>query len=476
MFDKTQLLLYKYLLLFFSCIPFISCNNAKDNAAENTWIGGQIINPKLGYVMILKDRTPIDSIKLDNDNHFLVNPSCIKPGLYSFKHNEFQLIYLEPGDSLMLRVNTVDFDESIAFTGKGAERNNLLMELFLSNERELQLIPSYYNLSPKEFQHKIDSLKNIRQNIYDDFIAKNPNEKKGFEEVILANFTYADYTKKELYSTANKGEMEVSKKEDFPDDFYDYRNNLDYGNENLRYYYPYYRFFNTYFDNLAYLEYASEAEYNKRTYLHTINKLKIIDSLVTNDTLKNNLLRRNIYYYILDGKNQEKKAEVFDFFIQKNSNEKHKASMKTLYDASLALTPGKKIPNLFLLNTDNTLKDIHSILKKPSVIYFWSAQSIKHFKNIHIKAAELKSKYPEYDFIGINTDTHFRKWRTIVTKSGYDSSMEFQFDNIDEAEKKLTLNAASKTFIVDKDGTILDRALSLFSSKMEAQLLGYLNR
>lgn len=476
MFDKTLLLLYKKLLLLFFCIPFISCNNAKDTAAENTWIGGQIINPKIDYVMILKDKLPIDSIKLDKDNHFLVNPSCIKSGLYSFKHNELQLIYLEPGDSLMLRVNTVDFDESLAFTGKGAERNNLLMELFLINERELQIIPSYYNLSPTGFQKKIDSLRSIRKKLYDEFFAKNPSEEEGFKEVALANFTYADYTKKELYTIANNGELEVSKKEDFPKDFYSYRKKLDFGNENLRFYYPYYRFFNSYFDNLAYLKYADQEDYNSRTYLHTINKVKLIDSLITNDTLKNNLLRRNVYYYILDGKDGNKKTEVFDFFQKKNTNPKHIASMKKLYDASLALTPGKKIPNLFLLNTDNTLKDIHSVLKRPSVIYFWSSQSIKHFKNIHIKAAELKSKYPEYDFIGINTDTHFKKWRTIVTKSGYDTSMEFQFDNIDEAEKKLILNAASKTFIVDKDGTIIDRTLSLFSSNMEAQLLGYLNR
>lgn len=468
--------MYKKLLPLLFCIPFLSCNNAKDNLAENTWIGGQVVNPKLDYVVILKDRVPIDTIQLDKNNHFLINPSCIKSGLYSFKHNEYQLIYLEPGDSLMLRVNTVDFDESLAFTGKGAERNNLLMELFLYHEKELRLIPSYYNLSPNAFQKKIDSLKDNRKKLYDEFIAKNPLEGEGFKEVALSNFTYSDYTKKELYTIANKGELEVAKKEGFPKDFYNYRDQLDFGNENLRFYYAYYLFFNNYFDNLAFLKYAEKEDFNKRIYLHAYNKVKIIDSLITNDTLKNNLLRRNVYHYILDSKDDDKKAEVFNFFLAKNTNPQHKNAMTKLYNASLALSPGKKIPNLFLLNTDNTVKDIHSILKKPSVIYFWSSQSIKHFKNTHIKAAELRSKYPEYDFIGINTDSHFKKWRTVVTKSGYDTATEYQFDNIDEAENKLMLNAASKTFIVDKDGTILDRTLSLFSSNMEAQLLGYLNR
>ena len=40
----------------------------------------------------------------------------------------------------MLRVNTLDFDESLSFTGMGSKSNNLLMDLFLLNEEEIELM------------------------------------------------------------------------------------------------------------------------------------------------------------------------------------------------------------------------------------------------------------------------------------------------------------------------------------------------
>ena len=60
--------------------------------------------------------------------------------MYTFSHVEFQVFYLNPGDSLMLRVNTLEFDESLSFTGMGSKGNNLLIDLFLLNEAEIEFI------------------------------------------------------------------------------------------------------------------------------------------------------------------------------------------------------------------------------------------------------------------------------------------------------------------------------------------------
>ena len=59
----------------------------------------------------------------------------------------------------MLRVNTVDFDESLTFSGTGAARNNLLIDMFLINEAEDQQMPPMYLLTPNNFEAKIDSFK-----------------------------------------------------------------------------------------------------------------------------------------------------------------------------------------------------------------------------------------------------------------------------------------------------------------------------
>jgi peroxiredoxin len=159
-----------------------------------------------------------------------------------------------------------------------------------------------------------------------------------------------------------------------------------------------------------------------------------------------------------------------------NTNKKHVAEVSKMLETTVKLTPGNTVPNVALVNTENVVKDLISIIKAPTVIYFWSGQSPAHYKNIHNRAAELKSKYPEYDFLGINTDTHFKKWRQTISKSGYNPLQEFQIENLSDAEKKLLLKYKNSAIILDKDGVILEGKTNLFNTNFEELLLGFLNR
>ncbi len=462
------------LLLLIFCIPLISCENSNNNGSGETWVGGQIINPKSDYVVLFKDHNLLDTIKLNSENFFYYKMDSVTPGLYSFTHKEYQIFYLEPGDSLMLRVNTVDFDESLTYSGKGAARNNLLIDFFLMNENENMLMPPFYRLSPSAFEDKIDSLREIRLQRYAEFEG-NHHMSKGFKKVALANINYDYYSKKELYTSANAVNKNL-RIEDFPKNFYAYRDKIDFGNVSLRAYYPYYRFLNRYFDNLAHNKNNTTVSYlNRNSYAHNYNKIKVIDSLVKCDTLKNNLLRTCTRRYLINGKNPENEKRIVALFKEANTNKAHHIEISKLIEATICLAPGNTLPNVLLVDYHNVMKDMHSIVNRPTVLYFWSAESIKHFKNLHSRAFELKDKYPEYDFKGINTDTHFKKWRGVVQKSGYNKLQEYQLENVKDAELKLLLNSMNKAIILNKNSVILDANTNLFSPNFEEMLLGYLN-
>ncbi len=132
-----------------SIILFYSCKQ-QEKKDDATYFGGQIINPKSSKVYFLKNDKYLDSASLDKNNKFLFKFDKLTPGLYTFSHgNEYQYVYLEQKDSIILRLNTWDFDESLAFIGKGAERNNFLMSLFLYEEDEDRLFRPFYLLPPK---------------------------------------------------------------------------------------------------------------------------------------------------------------------------------------------------------------------------------------------------------------------------------------------------------------------------------------
>ena len=80
---------------------------------STTYFGGKIKNPVDKYVYFSKNDKVIDSAKIDENNKFSFDLDSIEIGLYTFNHGpEFQYIYLEPKDSLLIYLNTWDFDES----------------------------------------------------------------------------------------------------------------------------------------------------------------------------------------------------------------------------------------------------------------------------------------------------------------------------------------------------------------------------
>src|SRR5699024_5034888 len=109
------------------------------------------------------------------------------------------------------------------------------------------------------------------------------------------------------------------------------------------------------------------------------------------------------------------------------------------------------------------------------VLFFWSKKDIQHHKVIHTRAKELHAKFPEYNFIGINTNGHFKRWRSEIEKSGYDKDSEFQLFNPELAEKQLVITSNNKVIILDNNGVIRNGHINIYHRNIENELLQYLN-
>jgi len=450
---------------------FYSCDDSSTRNKDMTYIGGEIINPKMDKVILSKGNCILDTIYLDETNHFLFVGEKLEPGLYSFQHGEYQKFFLEPGDSLILRVNTMDFDESLTYTGKGAERNNLLMEFFLSNEQEHQLLQEIAQLSATEFEVKIDSMRDARLQSLGHVI-KEAHQSKNFLKVARAAIQYDHYSMKEMYISINKN---PERRKQIPAAFYNFRKDISYGDSMLTTYYPYYQFLDRHLNNVASEEILNETSSHNVAFQHTQKKLDLIDSKITYDTLKNNLLRTTAMRYLLRCNEKQKQQQVATKYANLSNNNSHVVEITQILDATLKLTPGNNIPPIVVVDAENMSKGIDAVIKKPTVIYFWSYNSVAHYKNIHSRAAELKQRYPEYDFIAINTDTHFRKWRNIIGKNAFNLKCEYQFENSNQAGKDLVLTSINKAIVVDANGVILESNTSLLKLTFESELLGFLN-
>ena len=278
----------KYFISAILIILIFSCKTAKEDTAL-TYFGGEIINPKANFVLLLKDDIVIDTLFLDDNNRFLNNYEAINEGLYTFKHgNEFQYIYLKPADSLLVRLNTWDFDESLVFSGDGSAKNEFLINLFLQNEEEEMEMYQYFNLGEVKFQKVIDSLSAKRGTIFHDFLTTEDNLSENFKKLASAAINFPLYRFKEVYPFYYK---KFNKLDNFPklsNTYYNYRKNINLNEEDLVLLYTYQNYVVSYLYNLSYQ--LKEVDHSKNNI--TINILNATIENIELETFKNTLLKK----------------------------------------------------------------------------------------------------------------------------------------------------------------------------------------
>ncbi|WP_136480945.1 TlpA family protein disulfide reductase [Cognatitamlana onchidii] len=466
------------LLLVLTCFGCI--NDSKKKDVHYAYLGGEIINPNSNYIILSQRERVIDTIKLDGRNRFLYKIKNVNEGIYTFSHGgEYQIVLIEPADSLLLRLNTLDFDESLVFTGIGDKKNNYLINDYLENEIEERHILRLCQLSPNTYQNHIDSLKLKKLEALKKF-KKKYDYSPLFEEIALTNINYSYYSNKEVYPFVHYGKNKAAILASLPNDFYDYRKNIDYNDESLSSYHNYNTFLRHHFRNLslkAHDEHAMGKSFNRKSVCYNLDRLKLIDSLVVNETIKNDLLNYFTIKYLASSKNEVSNNAILKSYLNKSTNDKDKEMISQYTKSINLLKDGSKIPSVSLIDYNNQVLDLENIIVRPTVITFWSYLYYQHFKESHYKLIELKEKYPEVDFISINVDKFgIEKSRKILKNNEFTQENEFQFKYPKEASKALAIHPMTKTIVIDQDHKIVNSNTNIFSIYFEKELLGLINR
>ncbi|MGB5646601.1 TlpA family protein disulfide reductase [Muriicola sp.] len=455
----------KYLL--YILVGLIAGSCLRDKGDEKYVIfAGEIVNPTSDQVVLFKGEEALDSVKLDADNRFVFKLDSVSEGLHHFYHNpELQYVYLENGDSLQVRLNTSDFDESLVFSGKGEEINNFMLEMFLLREEEEFLINSMYELEPEEFRLKIDSLKNNKLALLEQTNTEFEISPKAFDLaksfiVYSSNISMEAYP---FYHRRRSGEPAIHQ---LPDSFYGYRNEVNYNDEDLTYLRPYYNFMKFHLGNLAYTMCKSNCEDIEKASRHlhfNEHKLKLIDSLITQKELRDNLFRNVAIDYLLKHDTEEHNKIFIKDFKRLSHNNVHNEEINTLYEGIINMQPTKTLPDftLYTYNGDEVkLNDLEN--KGPVVFYFWSGSEPGHFKNITKRVTELKQEHPEYHFIGINLRTDHSKWKGMVDTNKLEHSEQFWTNNYEKAVQTLIIYNPNKT-IIARNGVIVDAFANIYN-------------
>lgn len=470
---------YIALLVALFSITF-GCDNAIGHNDDYAFIGGEIINPKNKNVIIYNTAGKVlDSLTLDANNRFIHKIDNLHSGLYSITHGgEYQMVILEHEDSLMFRLNTYDFDESLVFTGNGAKKNNYLIKTYLSNEREAKKLVRYAKMEPEAFLTFIEKRQAQQLAAFHEFLTHN-EESEFFKSIIEANINYNSYADKEIYPFAYFGNNKLIHIKDLPEDFFAHRNDADYNSNHLSRFLSYNRFLSSHIDNLAINSYyetnAYHSKFNRHAMDYNMSKLDLIDSIISDVTIKNNHLKYKTIDYISHNHTEAEANDLLNHYLAKSTDEEDKTYIKDLVASLSSLRQGNPLPNLAVVNHSDTEHLLKEIITKPSIIYFWSSNSKSQYRNSHYRVKKLKSKFENVDFISINVNDNDDKfWKNIIGNYDFSTLNEFKFKNSKDARKTLVLNYLNKSIIVDKNADILHPNANIFSSEFEGILIDLL--
>lgn len=449
----------KYFISAILTVLIVSCSpSSSDNM---TYFGGQILNPKSDFVLFLKDDKVIDSVTLDEDNRFMTELESIEEGLYTFKHGvEFQYVYLEPKDSILVRLNTWDFDESLVFTGIGSSKNNFLISLFLQNEKEESKTHQWFKHDEEEFQKRIDHLRKRRMEMYNEFANSSEAISEGFAALSNSAINYPLYNLKEIYPYYHRIANRLKSFPEVSQNFYAFRNDVDLNNQGLVAFYPYQNYVVSYLYNLSH--HLQEQDSSKDHT--TLNVLNAIVEHIELEGFKNTLLKRivvNDFFKSASTCNFDE--EVLSLFLENCSNESAIAQVKNLVHDSQQITTNEPMSDFEVVSFDNEVVSVSEVISdQPAVIYFWSTEFLSS-QYLVKRIQYLERKFPHILFVGINLHES-DDVRNEPNLKKLNINKQFRLTKTSDAHNFLTSNYP-RTIILNKD-LIVKNGFTYLDSKM----------
>ena len=475
---KVYCLRKNYFLSVFSLLlsmgfllGFSSCSTSEDR--EITFFGGKIKNPKDRYVYLSRNKQVIDSALLDDHNKFAFELDSVKEGLYLFNHGpEFQYLYLEPTDSVLLYLNTWDFDESLIFSGKGSAKNNFLINLYLQQERTEKSFKENYKLEEEEFAQLIDKGIQKQLEAYNEFLDGQENAPSAqFDKLAKTGIYFPFYFMKEYYPF---NYMWMHKTKEFPelsDEFYAYREGLDLNDPDLTGYETYFVYIRTYLYHLAHrTKFLDPNSSNVE-----LNFMEQVEDKITLSGLKDRLLATSAWRSLSNEQmTPEQHRQVEEFFFSHCGNPEMKEELKMSIDQKAKLKTGERLPNFTVIDSKGEPVMVNQLAQNStSVIYFWP-KDMMQVEMVNEKLDKLQKKFPEIRFIGIERSREQEDWKRFIESKNLVAENQFKITKDQECYSWFAGDMA-RSILVSKDGKVQNSYL-FFTDKYFDMHLEDLNK
>jgi hypothetical protein len=442
-----------------------SCQKKFEPNDFSAYFQGEIQNPTANYVLFCKDNEILDTLFLNSENKFSKKFDSLPSGMYIYKiEPEFQYIYFDKNDSLTVRLNANDFDHSIIFSGRGSEKNNFLMNLNVKNIVDESNRYENYDQSLNIFLRKLDSTQAVRTTYYlksKAIIGWDEN----FDLYAKTKLDLHFYSQKEVYPLAHYIRTGENVRAQLPSNYYNFRKRIDFNNENLTKYSSFTRYLSIMLNSIvneSEVEFDSQSKFDKN-----IEKLNIVDTLIQNQKVKNAILNNIAFIYLLEDQNIYNNDKFLTRYFELSTDKDQHNEILQIQKAVQNLKDEKKLPNVPLVDTNNIPVNITQIIKKPTLMFFWTKNGLAHAEGAHRRAINLLHFNPDIQIISVCIDGEQEDWEKFISKYKQPDLIMLRSSDFNIMKDKWIITKIQRSMILDSGGKIINPFINIFDRNIQ---------
>ncbi len=404
----------KSIYLIIVLLTLISCSSKKDTSFQKTnFTKGDavfsihIIDPNQSIIK-LKSYGIYEELDLDEDGKLTDTLNNISESYYTFSDRMNGCgMYIKPGANVRINLNTKSFLNTIKFSGDLQNENNYLKQYFILN-RDLSRVNAIQHLAfqdEKTFKTELDSIKNVRYELLNDFDNKYKLDKH-FKYLEKNRIFYEWANRMETYEAYRQFALEDTTFH-VSNDFYDFRKKVNLENRNLIIVPSYHYYLENHYQKIA----NNTTKDNEDIF---VNYLKIVGKNVKDSIIKERLL----FSYALQNLKQTKtKNEFFKTFKKLSTDSLHIEKIKKEYVELDRLTPGHPAPDFKLKDFEGNPVKLSDFKGKYVYIDVWATWCRPCMAEMPY-LEKLKEKYKNADivFVGINLNDFKTDWENYIKK------------------------------------------------------------
>ena len=364
-------------------------------------------------------------------------------------------LYLEPGDSILLRFKTGLLFETAEFYGQGAMkcRYMLARQNRFDNNIEFNLVPhKMKSLNTKAYRDLVEINRDLRLNFLEHFEEDNFLP-RSFKKYIEREIQYQYWKELLQYPylhpfLAGLDSFKVGPK------YFDFLKKVDLtaGHNMVANSYEYTNFLKAYYTHLA----------QQKNWLkgHDPDYFKLYDQ--AKDELKNSKLKRFVMAWCLFSASPRHSGESYfqyylDFFSTFSERHTYHNQLEERVNEFYRLKEGKAAPDFMLLDTAGNVVSLADFRKKHVYIDFWASWCMPCIRQFPY-ADSLAKKYSEEDlmFIYINMDTKESQWKNALKGHKSHGVHLFAGGFNTQIAKDYGISSLPKYFLIDPYGIFIE--------------------